>query len=353
MDPKSAPRTRVKCGRIAGQVVRWQGEEGWIRPDKPIEHPFRQSQGLVVKQKDVAAGQSLKPGNFVDFLVYSETVSGGRLGAEYCRLLPQKPLAKPINVLCAAPSQPKGVVKPGLKARPPKHLPKPAAKPAAKPAVAPAKQLPMPKLAAKLLAKPAAKPVQIGRKIGSLLIAKQPAQPKHAPPMPLARKFNVLKLGLKTKPVKAATPAKPGTWVIVKPVTAAAKPMAGPAVHGQVTKIPAKTSAQPQLVKPALGLLKTQGATAAPGQKVRTQITFVPQGGRISKWLGNFGWITPDKPVPRPEAAKHNGQVFLHKDDLQVEQQPHAGSRVNFCLYALASVQVLLLHVFPLVRGGP
>ncbi|CAJ1346218.1 unnamed protein product [Effrenium voratum] len=191
----------------------------------------------------------------------------------------------------------------------------------------------MPKLAAKLLAKPAAKPVQIGRKIGSLLIAKQPAQPKHAPPMPLARKFNVLKLGLKTKPVKAATPAKPGTWVIVKPVTAPAKPMAGPAVHGQVTKIPAKTSAQPQLVKPALGLLKTQGATAAPGQKVRTQITFVPQGGRISKWLGNFGWITPDKPVPRPEAAKHNGQVFLHKDDLQVEQQPHAGSRVNFCLY--------------------
>jgi len=90
-------RLRVKCGRVVGKVVRWRGEEGWIRPETNIDHPFKlkNSGEIFISQKDVAAGQQLRPGVMVDFLVYSIKEGGGRLGADFCRLAPNAPKAAP------------------------------------------------------------------------------------------------------------------------------------------------------------------------------------------------------------------------------------------------------------------
>ena len=115
-------RTRVNCGRVSGKVAHWQAEkdEGWIRPDTPIDHVYRAKNSglLLVKRKDVSAGQALKPGQAVDFLVYSEVTEGGRLGAEFCRSVP----GKSPNLQNKAPT----VTRPAAK-------PKPAAKPLTQP----------------------------------------------------------------------------------------------------------------------------------------------------------------------------------------------------------------------------
>eukprot|EP00438_Fugacium_kawagutii_P031304 Skav215328 [mRNA] locus=scaffold1391:8953:11831:- [translate_table: standard] len=97
------PRQRVKCGRLCGKVVRWRGEEGWIKPERAVDHPFKLKNNgeIFIAKKDVAAGQQLQPGMpgdvetraRVDFLVYSVKDAGGRLGADFCRLLPKEAVA--------------------------------------------------------------------------------------------------------------------------------------------------------------------------------------------------------------------------------------------------------------------
>lgn len=77
------PRQRVTPEPVDGEVERWKGQVGWIRPLRPLVHPqaaARQGQ-IYVHEQDIVTGGPLVPGQQVQFHVYSDA-SG--LGAEEC-----------------------------------------------------------------------------------------------------------------------------------------------------------------------------------------------------------------------------------------------------------------------------
>ena len=133
MKQKAPLHTRVNCGRVSGKVAHWQGEEGWIRPDAPIDHKFKtKNSGLLfVRRRDVSAGQVLEVGQVVDFLVYSEVSEGGRLGAEFCRAVPAKSQNHSLPNASKTPPVSNTVLKQNLKPTLMKPLPKKGGKPAA------------------------------------------------------------------------------------------------------------------------------------------------------------------------------------------------------------------------------
>ena len=55
------------------------------------------------------------------------------------------------------------------------------------------------------------------------------------------------------------------------------------------------------------------------GDKERTVVARIPRLGTITKWRGNYGWIEADKAVDHPQAARNHGRIFLHIKDFEGE----------------------------------
>ncbi|CAE7831691.1 unnamed protein product, partial [Symbiodinium sp. CCMP2592] len=282
---KAQYRTRVTCGRVSGKVATWQGEEGWIRPDAKINHGLSsKNSGLVlVRRKDVSAGQALKPGEAVDFLVYSEVAEGGRLGAEFCRVVPGRSQPSPAS---------QGEVG------------KPEASPV-KPAQRPQKVL------------------QLHVKKPEVLTLKKPEPPTLMKPVP--------KKGGKPKGATVGKSGKPSIQNVItagkdgKKSGAATTPGKGP--PASVAKgFNANSTAAP-------------GPPSADGFKAkhklpRQQIGDAEQSGQLHEWWGKYGWIIPDKPVNHPGASKRQGKVYVHLSDMEDDSVTVIpGCRVSFLLY--------------------
>lgn len=78
-------RERIAAGeRLSGDIIRWCGGFGWVKPHVPIDHPgaSKHNGDLFVHATDVIGAWALESGMAVDFLVYADK-SG--LGAEECR----------------------------------------------------------------------------------------------------------------------------------------------------------------------------------------------------------------------------------------------------------------------------
>jgi len=281
-------RLRVKCGRIAGKVVRWKGEEGWIRPDRAIEHPFKlKNRGeIVIYKNDVEKGQDLKPGTQVDFLVYSVTDGGGRLGADFCRLLP-KDASSPSATGSGGLAKVRGSVG----------------------------------AASQLLASTAAKLKSVGKGKGKDGKGKGKGE-KVSEGEALRHVF--LQPAAKAKVVQPAKEVQKNHL----------KSAGGTGAKGAKSKLP--PSKEPG-VKGAKGIKgDTKGAKGSTkgGSKERSVVSMVPRLGTITKWFGNYGWIEPDKAVEHPSAEMREGKIFLHAKDVQSEDALNAGTRVTFSVYA-------------------
>ena len=55
------------------------------------------------------------------------------------------------------------------------------------------------------------------------------------------------------------------------------------------------------------------------GDKERTVVARIPRLGTVVKWRGTYGWIEADKAVDHPESARNNGRIFLHIKDFEGE----------------------------------
>lgn len=77
-------RTRVSTEPLAGKIVNWKGQVGWIEPDTVIDHPKAASHHghIYVHVKDVVTGEALPAGQLVRFQVYEDRAG---LGAEQCQ----------------------------------------------------------------------------------------------------------------------------------------------------------------------------------------------------------------------------------------------------------------------------
>lgn len=54
--------------------------------------------------------------------------------------------------------------------------------------------------------------------------------------------------------------------------------------------------------------------------------------GRVTEWKGTYGWIESLEPIEHPEAQRHNGKIFVHKDDIEGKQL-REGVICEFFLY--------------------
>ena len=310
-------RDRVKCGRVSGKVLRWADDTAWIRPDVPIEHPLREKNRgeVLVKKGDVAAGQDLKPGVAVDFLVYSEKDDAGssRLCGDFCRAIPSKPGAGKAVGKAVGKATGKAAGKGGGKA---------AGKAAGK--------------------------------AGNAVIQKVYQKSRDSGPTPrgsvgLAITASKLSVKGKGKQLQAAQPAQkskiPGSVPLKTPGKASAKAMPGKAA-------PVKPAIRPATAAPVLkSHLKVQPKGKGKGKgegkaesreevrkKERVLISKLPQLGTVTKWLGGYGWIEPDNVVEHPAASKHNGKIFLHTSDMKEgTEAPYLGARVTFSVYVWSS----------------
>lgn len=80
---KKRARSRISEERILGEVKKWCGTYGWIRPSHPIQHTAAPKHvgDVFVHESDVV-GPKLEEGTAVNFLVY---IDGDGLGAEQCK----------------------------------------------------------------------------------------------------------------------------------------------------------------------------------------------------------------------------------------------------------------------------
>jgi len=77
------PRTSVLDEPIAGTVLEWKGNYGWIKPFEPVDHPLagKHRGRIYIHEQDLDVEGGLTPGSICEFLVFSDA-SG--LGAEEC-----------------------------------------------------------------------------------------------------------------------------------------------------------------------------------------------------------------------------------------------------------------------------
>jgi cold shock CspA family protein len=59
--------------------------------------------------------------------------------------------------------------------------------------------------------------------------------------------------------------------------------------------------------------------------------------GKVIGWSGKFGWIKPEDPLDIPEAKKHSGRIYVHKQDLIGEEKLERGATVQFTVFKDAS----------------
>ena len=269
-------RTRVNCGRVSGTVSHWQGEEGWIRPDSVIDHNLRSKNSglLLVRQKDVSAGQALEPGQAVDFLVYAEVSEGGRLGAEFCRPVPGK--SQPAKAQPQSPQAPQGPQKVMQL-----HLKKAQEKPTL--------MTPVPKKGGK-------------------------------PPTPATGKGMAAGKGKKAEGKQAE--GKQAAVTVTPPGKGAAQPF------GKGFKSNPPTTSTPST--PSEGF-------KSKAKLPRQQISTTEQTGELQVWFGKYGWIIPDTPVNHTQGGKHQGKIYIHLSDMEDDSVTvNPGCRVSFMVYARA-----------------
>jgi len=69
----------------------------------------------------------------------------------------------------------------------------------------------------------------------------------------------------------------------------------------------------------------------------RTNISETPVMGTVLEWKDRYGWIKLTESVDHPSAAKHEGKVYVHKQDLVGIEALDAGATVQFVLFTDAS----------------
>lgn len=77
-----------------------------------------------------------------------------------------------------------------------------------------------------------------------------------------------------------------------------------------------------------------KGGHGSFGDKERTVVAHIPRLGTITKWRGNYGWIEADKAVDHPQAARNHGRIFLHIKDFEGEAVKE-GIRVTWLCFCV------------------
>ena len=220
----------------------------------------------------------------MDFLVYSVTDGGGRLGADFCRLLPKD----------AAPSPSAGS---GGLAK-------------VRGSVGAASQL-LASTAAKLksVGKGKGKDGKDGKGKGKGEKVSEGEALRHVFLQPAAK--------AKVVPEKAKKEVQKNH---LKSASSGAKGAKG--AKGAGSKLPPSKEPGVKGAKGAKGMKgadtkEAKGASTKGGSmKERSVVSMVPRLGTITKWFGNYGWIEPDKPVDHPSAEMREGKIFLHAKDV-------------------------------------
>lgn len=68
------------------------------------------------------------------------------------------------------------------------------------------------------------------------------------------------------------------------------------------------------------------------GQQKRNIVHPKPLSGKVSKWLGQFGWLKPNDTIDHPAMQKSKGLLYFSQEDVQTEIKG-IGSVVRFMLY--------------------
>lgn len=65
----------------------------------------------------------------------------------------------------------------------------------------------------------------------------------------------------------------------------------------------------------------------------RTRISAEKFQGTCSAWKGKYGFITPAEPIEHEKASKHNGSLFVSKDDLEGVEELAVDTLVEFHIW--------------------
>lgn len=103
------------------------------------------------------------------------------------------------------------------------------------------------------------------------------------------------------------------------------------------SKMTEATTKMPMCVAPRSWAKVVQGS----GEQVKTQkIKPATRGsllqfcrGEVLSMLSNFGWLMVYGAIDHPAAEKHEGDIYLHKDDVVDGKTLYPGDIVNFYLY--------------------
>jgi len=66
----------------------------------------------------------------------------------------------------------------------------------------------------------------------------------------------------------------------------------------------------------------------------RTRVGSEAVVGEVVCWKGHFGWIQPACAIDHPQAADHQGHIYVHQRDVSSGGPLKAGQRVGFHVYA-------------------
>lgn len=66
----------------------------------------------------------------------------------------------------------------------------------------------------------------------------------------------------------------------------------------------------------------------------RTKVSEDRVTGTVLEWKGSFGWIKLTEPVEHPAASKHEGKVYIHKQDIVGPTALAPGATVHFVLFS-------------------
>eukprot|EP00746_Dinoflagellata_sp_MGD_P161911 gnl/MRDRNA2_/MRDRNA2_89241_c0_seq1.p1 gnl/MRDRNA2_/MRDRNA2_89241_c0~~gnl/MRDRNA2_/MRDRNA2_89241_c0_seq1.p1 ORF type:complete len:383 (+),score=99.10 gnl/MRDRNA2_/MRDRNA2_89241_c0_seq1:120-1268(+) len=83
------------------------------------------------------------------------------------------------------------------------------------------------------------------------------------------------------------------------------------------------------------GAKGTKGAKGAKVQKPRKRVTNERITGEVLEWKGKFGWVSAHESIDHPEAAKHDGKIYVSMKDIKGgKKELSVGETVEFFCYA-------------------
>jgi len=65
----------------------------------------------------------------------------------------------------------------------------------------------------------------------------------------------------------------------------------------------------------------------------RNRITAEKFTGTVTDWKGKYGWIQPAEEIQHEKAAKHQGRLFVSKDDIEGGEELTPGTAVEFHIW--------------------